>query len=291
MTSRPRIGTVSGASGELGALRWAGIDGAPTVIAVHGITSNAWHFDPLMHHLAGAAHVVAVDLRGRGRSADHPGPFGIFEHAADIAQVAAAIPGRKIVVGHSMGASVALAAAEISTQIDDLVLVDGGTPLGEPEADHVDADAMIDATLGPSVERLRTLWPDRVSYQAMWAGHPAFVEGISVDLERNLLADLVEVPGGFRAAVSEEAVRVDGRQLFADEHVRGLLGRRSHPVHIVRAPAGLDGAPPPLISDEVMAAFPEHRWHVVPETNHYTVMLSPKGASAVAGIVRSVLAR
>lgn len=289
MSERPRFVTLGGAAGELAALHWAGLDGSPTVIAVHGITANGWHFDPFTHHLARAASVVAVDLRGRGRSVDHPGPYGIAEHGADIAAIADSIPGRVIVVGHSMGAYVALAAAELTTSIDDVVLVDGGAPLPIPP-DTDDIDALIDATLGPAIERLRTVWPDRVSYQAMWSGHPAFVEGISIDLERDLLADLVEVDGGFRTAVNEAAVRVDGRQLFADERVRSLLGRRTTPTTILRAPAGLDGAPPPLLPDELVASFPEHRWIDIPQTNHYTVLLSARGATAVADAVRTVLA-
>lgn len=290
MPERPEFINVPGAAGDLAALRWRGLDGAPTVIAVHGITANGWHFDPFTHHLAGAADVIAVDLRGRGRSVDHPGPYGIFEHGADIAAIADSTTGRVVVLGHSMGAYVALAAAELTASIDDVVLIDGGAPLPLP-AGVDDIDALIDATLGPSIERLRTLWPDRVSYQAMWSGHPAFVEGISIDLERDLLADLVEVEGGFRTAVCEEAVRVDGRQLFADEQVRTLLGRRTEPTLILRAPAGLDGAPPPLLPDEVVSSFPEHRWVDVPQTNHYTVLLSARGATAVARTVRAALAR
>ena len=288
LSLRPHFVNVPGAAGELGALRWEGLHGAPTVIAVHGITANGWHFDPLTHHLAGAAHVVAVDLRGRGRSVDHAGPYGIVEHGADVAALAESLPGRVVVVGHSMGAYVALAAAELTTAIDDVVLVDGGSPI--PVDPDADIDAVIDATLGPAIERLRTIWPDRVSYQSMWAGHPAFVEGISIDLERDLLADLRPVDGGFRTAVREAAVRVDGRQLFGDDHVRSLLGRRTTPTAIIRAPLGLDGAPPPFIPDEVVADFPEHHWIDVPDTNHYTVLLGPRGAPKVADVVRSHLA-
>ena len=119
----------------------------------------------------------------------------------------------------------------------------------------------------------------------MWAQHPAYHEGIGVDLERNLLADLVEVPGGFRTAVSEEAVRTDGRELLADEEVRTLLERRDQPTAIVRAPAGLMGAPPPLIGDDVVERFPQHRWITVPETNHYTVLLGARGARVVADTI------
>lgn len=270
--------------GDLAALRWEGAPGAPTVVAVHGITANAWHWDPVAHRLEGAVHLVAVDLRGRGRSVDTPGPYGIRRHADDLAQVIDALGGPLTVAGHSMGCYVALMLAERHPDlVSDLVLVDGGTPL--PRDPDADVDEVLEQTLGPAISRLRTVWPDRVSYRTMWSQHPAYHEGIGVDLERNLLADLVEVPGGFRTAVSEEAVRTDGRELLADEQVRTLLERREEPTSIVRAPAGLMGAPPPLIGDDVVEHFARHRWTTVQGTNHYTVLLGAAGARVVADTI------
>jgi lipase len=192
-----------------------------------------------------------------------------------------------VVTGHSMGASVALLAAERhSDAVGDLVLVDGGTPL--PRSDD-DPDTMLERTLGPAINRLGTIWPDRVSYQAMWARHPAFVEGIGPDLERNLLADLVEVDGGFRTAVDETAVRIDGADLFGDDEIATLLDRRGAPVTIVRAEFGLMGEPPPLIPASVRDRYPNHRWIEAPGLNHYTVLASPAGAALVANALRETL--
>jgi lipase len=258
------------------------------LVAIHGITSNAWAWDPLAHHLAGAAHVLAVDLRGRGRSHQAPGPFGIRQHANDIARIVEQIGGPVVVAGHSMGASVALMAAENHWNlVDRIVLVDGGTPL--PLPDQADVDEFLDATLGPAIERLSKVWADRTSYYSMWSAHPAFAEGISIDLERNLLADLVEVDGGFRTAVNEDAVRTDGRELFADPEIRSLLSRRTTPTTVIRAPNGLAGTPPPLISDAAVADAGLHHWIDVPGTNHYTVLMGPVGAAAVAAAVRAEL--
>ncbi len=288
MGRRPEFLSFDVGDTELGALRWAGIDGAPTLVAIHGITSNAWAWDPLAHHLAGAAHVLAVDLRGRGRSHHAPGPFGIRQHANDIARIVEQVGGPVVVAGHSMGAYVALmAAANHRNLVDRVVLVDGGTPL--PLPDQADVDEFLDATLGPAIERLSKVWADRTSYYSMWSAHPAFAEGISIDLERNLLADLVEVDGGFRTAVSEDAVRIDGRELFADPEVRNLLSRRTTPTTVIRAPNGLAGTPPPLISDAAVADAGLHHWIDVPGTNHYTVLMGPVGAAAVAAAVRAEL--
>jgi lipase len=288
MARRPDFLSFDVGDTELGALRWAGIDGAPTLVAIHGITSNAWAWDPLAHHLAGAAHVLAIDLRGRGRSHRAPGPFGIRQHADDIARIVEQIGGPVVVVGHSMGAYVALmAAAHHRNLVDRIMLVDGGTPL--PLPDQADVDEFLDATLGPAIERLSKVWADRTSYYSMWSAHPAFAEGISIDLERNLLADLVEVDGGFQTAVNEDAVWTDGRELFADPEVRSLLSRRITPTTVIRAPNGLAGTPPPLISDAAVADAGLHHWIDVPGTNHYTVLMGPVGAAAVAAALRAEL--
>ncbi len=273
---------------RLGALSWTGLLGVPAVVAVHGITSNAWAWDPLAHHLAGAAHLVAVDLRGRGRSHRAPMPYGIAQHADDIASIVEQLGGRVLLVGHSMGAFVVEMVAERRPDlVRDILLVDGGTPLAVP-ADG-DIDAALERMLGPGLERIRTVWPDRVSYQAMWAGHPAFGDDISPDLERNLLADLIEVDDGFRTAVDETAVRDDGHDMLADGDVRTLLDRRRQPTTIIRAEFGPLGGPPPFISDDVRARYPQHHWINAAGLNHYTVLNSAGGAALVAQTLRDLL--
>jgi hypothetical protein len=123
----------------------------------------------------------------------------------------------------------------------------------------------------------------------MWAGHPAFGDGISPDLERNLLADLIDVDGGFRTAVDETAVRTDGHDLLADPLVRTLLDRRREPTTIVRAEFGMLGGPSPFITDDVRARYPQHHWIDAPGLNHYTVINSAAGAALVAQSLRDIL--
>lgn len=55
-------------------------------------------------------HVVRYDRRGYGRSAPHGGPFGIREQVEDLVEH---LDGRRaVIVGHSFGGNIALAAAE-----------------------------------------------------------------------------------------------------------------------------------------------------------------------------------
>ena len=301
MSPTPEFTTFETDEAEIAALRWAGLEGATTVVAIHGITANAWSWDPIAHQLAGGLNVVAVDLRGRGRSWTQPGPVGLRQHADDVAAVIEQIGGPVVVAGHSMGTYVSLLLAERHPAlVRSLVLVDGGTALYLPEpplddegapipmTDHV--DHVLDVSLGPAIERLEKVWPDRVSYQSMWAQHPAFVNGIGPDLERNLLADLVETEGGFRTMVDPDAVRLNGRELFADEEVRTALDRHLEPATMIRAEFGLMGTPPPLIADDMIDRYPQHRWIRADGLNHYTVMNSTLGATIVADAIRAALA-
>jgi hypothetical protein len=77
-----------------------------------------------------------------------------------------------------------------------IVLVDGGPPL--PVDAGNTADEALDELLGPSIARLRKVWPDRVTYHAMWSSHPAFADGLTPEMERYMLSDLVPCEGGFQ---------------------------------------------------------------------------------------------
>lgn len=260
--------------------------GAPIVVAVHGITANAWSFGSVAEHLKAEMSLVAVDLRGRGASSDAPPPFGIRAHADDVAHVIARLGAAPaVLVGHSMGAHVALMVAERHPDVvTGIVLVDGGPPL--PVDAGKSADESLDDLLGPSIARLRKIWPDRVTYHAMWSTHPAFAEGLTPEMERYVLSDLVPCDGGFRSNVSEDAVRTDGRQLLADLEVRGLFERRVDPVTVVRAETGIMAVPPPFVDERFVKEHPQHDWRFVPGSNHYSVLFGDDGASVVADALR-----
>ena len=86
-------------------------------------------------------------------------------------------------------------------------------------------------------------------------------------------------------------VSPDSRDVLADKPFADALGRLTRPTPLLTAPAGLFGAPPPLITPEVVAAWTGRvlalRPQVVPETNHYTIMFAKEGAAAVSQAIRS----
>ena len=285
----PELIRVQVGGAELGAIRWPCPHSTATVVAIHGITANAWSWAAVASQLDGVVCLVAVDLRGRGTSSDAPPPYGIRQHADDVASLIEQLGvGRVVVAGHSMGAYVALMAAERHpAAVADVVLVDGGVALPVPEG--VDIQDVLDLTLGPAIARLHQTWSDRMAYRAMWEQHPAFAGGITPDIERYVLADLVEVDGRFRSSVSEEAVRFDGAELLTDPEIRSAFDRRHEPLRIVRAELGVLAAPPPLIPLDYETLYPQHSWTTVAGSNHYDVLLGESGASTVADVLSAAV--
>lgn len=131
------------------------IGGEGLVIGIPGLTANLVSFEAL----AEAVPMVVLDLRGRGMSdISGPGTYGWESHARDVIEVAnqlAGPEGRFSLVGWSMGAFVALAAARLAgPRIDDVALIDALGPVS-PEVVNL---------IRMSVSRLGTVYPSLDDY-------------------------------------------------------------------------------------------------------------------------------
>ena len=104
------------------------------VLCVHGLSANCRSFDRFVPVLAEAGHhVVAMDLRGRGRSDITPaGSYGWDNHVRDLLEIAERFGADSFdVVGHSMGGFIGMSlAAQYPQRCGRLVLIDA---VGAPE--------------------------------------------------------------------------------------------------------------------------------------------------------------
>jgi pimeloyl-ACP methyl ester carboxylesterase len=271
--------------GTLRAARWG--DDDDVVLAIHGITASSMSWPAVARRIEDEHTVVAPDLRGRGDSAGLPGRWGMLQHAEDMVAVLDAVGAqRAVVAGHSMGAFVAVVlAAAHPDRVERLVLVDGGLPLSLPEG--LDPDGVLDATLGPAISRLHETYPSRDAYADFWKAHPAFVGEWSDDVETYVQYDLTGDEPNLRSKVNEEAIRADGRDLLTNPCiVTDALSALTCPVTLVRAPRGLMNEPSPVQPDVLVEHWrtivPQLQDELVPDTNHYTVGLGPRGSEAVA---------
>lgn len=264
--------------------------GGRVVLGIHGITGSLMQLAPLARRLDGRSTLVAPDLRGRGASNGLPPPYGMEAHAADCAAVLRATTGAPaVVVGESMGAYVAVVlAARHPELVERLVLADGGIPLPIPPG--LDPDAVVEAVLGPALARLGQVFASVDDYLAFWRAHPAVGREWSEDVEAYLHYDLEPVPGGFCSRAREDAVRVDGGEHITDPGlVDGAIREVRCPVALVRAERNLLDALPPLLPEEAVAPWrevvPSFSDVVVPDTNHYTLMLGTRGTELLAALV------
>jgi lipase len=282
---------------EGGALRvgqWGPQDpGAPTVLAVHGITGShlAWAW---VAQAMPEVRFFAPDLRGRGRSAGLPGPYGMARHAADLEAVIQALDlPRAILMGHSMGAFVALVMASLyPDRSSEVLLIDGGLPLAVPAG--ISTDDLLKATLGPAIARLSMTFPDRAAYLEFWKGHPAFASGWSQAVADFADYDLTGTAPRLRSSCSLEAVTQDSADLYGGGPVLAALAGLTdlrQPVTLMTAPRGLLNQTPGLYSPSEIerwrAELPAVKIMEVPDVNHYTIVMGAAGASAVARQARS----
>jgi pimeloyl-ACP methyl ester carboxylesterase len=89
-----------------------GPDGADGLVLVHGGAAQSRWWDHIAPLLAGRHRVVALDLSGHGDSGRRPSySFDSWAEEVMAVSVAAGVAGEPIIVGHSMGGFVTLAAA------------------------------------------------------------------------------------------------------------------------------------------------------------------------------------
>ncbi|MDI1462606.1 alpha/beta hydrolase [Catellatospora sp. KI3] len=272
------------AGGVLHALRFG--TGERIAVAAHGITASAMSFRTVARHLPADWSLVAVDLRGRGGSADLPGPYGMDAHAADLAAVAEQLGAPVALTGQSMGAYAALRAAVRTPHLwSRLVLVDGGLPLPTPA--QFDADQLLELTIGPAVARLRETYPSVDAYVDFFRAHPALSGDWNDDMDAYVRYDAVGEPGAVRSRTSAEAVYADGRDLLVHAASFGadLLGL-TMPATLLHAPRGMFGQEPGLLPQPVVdhwaASAPNLAAELVADTNHYTVLMTDRPAALIA---------
>lgn len=87
--------------------------GDPPIVLIHGWSSTSAFMRPLQELLAAQHRVVNVDLRGHGRSDAPDQDYGVGLFAEDVAWLVRTLEVESpVLVGHSLGAAVALDVAK-----------------------------------------------------------------------------------------------------------------------------------------------------------------------------------
>ena len=292
-TTREAQGRVSGDGVELAFGYWPGRSAA--LVALHGLTASYLSFVGVAERLAGRRVVFALDLRGRGDSDKPPGPYGMVQHARDVAAAIRTMGlGPSVIVGHSMGGFVAAAlAAQEPELVTGVVLIDGGYA---PAISAAAPQPGLDAALALRINQLRQTYPSCEAYRQFWRGQPHFPpDDWNPWVEAFLDYEISGNPPELRPKASEDGVRADLTEGLQREQMIARLQTIRVPVLMVRAPAGFVPNSPPLYPDAMMeqmrTCVQTLEEELIPGTTHYTLLMADRGASRIADLVDNFAAR
>lgn len=221
----------------------------PPLVCVHGAGSSSVVWMDAVRRLSPTRRVVAPDLPGHGQSDrwHPPDDVTIAMYRDAVGTVCAQLKiERAVLMGHSMGALIALdAAAAWPERVAGLILVGGGLRL--PVAPNVLVQLGDFARFGKWLSRL------------VWSPSTPL--------------DVVERWGGVAFTADEEITRADFRAV--DRYDGAALATK------VRAPTlALVGADdlmtPPRLTEELAAAIPGARAQIVLDAGHMLMLEQPE---------------
>jgi len=270
----PIMKKVKGDGIEINLALWEGA-GKP-VLCIHGITANCRCWDTLAEALAPDYHVIAMDLRGRGRSDKPPRGYALDYHLRDINCLLDDLGlDRAVIMGHSLGAFIGLDfAAEYPERVDRLILVDGGGDLSKGQMEKVFVG------IKPALDRLGQVFPSAEAYLEKMKAAP-YIQPWSAVTEAYYRYEIETVEGGVRTNIAPAHIQEEAANIKKVD-CAPYYPRLKCDVLILRATNGLlsqdDILLPEDVIDRMTREIPHARRFDVEGLNHYGIVFQPHGA-------------
>jgi pimeloyl-ACP methyl ester carboxylesterase len=174
--------------------------GDPPILLVHGWCCDHTYFAPQFERYQREHRVVAVDLRGHGRSDTPEQDYTMAGFADDLAWLCAELGlTRPVVIGHSMGGVIAL---ELAARHPDLpsAVVAVDSPLLPPQA--------LSGAIAEVVAGLKSPAYRDVSQQ--FVGSRLFIEGDDPEVKARVVEAMSAAPQHVMASAMENIFSWDG---------------------------------------------------------------------------------
>ena len=271
--TEPIMKTVAGHGVKIQLVQW-GDEGKP-ILCIHGITANCRCWDVMASNLSPDHRVIAMDLRGRGRSESPDSGYSIEHHCKDILAILNDLGLEKaVLMGHSLGAFIALAfGAQHPNRVDRIILVDGGGKLSEIQM------VKVFAAIKPSLDRLGRIFPSFEEYLNLMKTAP-FLKEWTPALETYYQYEIEAVDGGVRSSLNPAHIQEE-RENLGKMDVSQFYEKISCPMLILRATDGMvaedDLLLPRDVVDTMVQKIPHARYVDIPGTNHYSIVFDQNG--------------
>jgi pimeloyl-ACP methyl ester carboxylesterase len=271
--NEPIMKRLQGDNLKINAAFWKG--GSKTILCLHGITANCRSWDLMANALSPEYNIIAIDLRGRGKSDKPEKGYSPDNHIQDIICLMDDLNIEKLILmGHSLGAFISLLfAARYSERVEKLILVDGAGDLTKAQMDQV-----FDG-IKPALDRLTQAFDSVEAYIENMKSAP-YIHPWLPNIEAYYKYEIEEVKDSVKvktninpAHIQEEAQnvrKIDCASLYNDV---------SCPVLILRAAQGLLSQKDLLLPEDVIETMvrliPDATRFDVKGVNHYGIIFQP----------------
>ncbi len=232
-------------------------NGEPAVVLIHGWACDENYWSAQVDALKAKYTVVAINLAGHGASERNRTDWSIGNYGEDVATVVRQLKNPQIVlVGHSMGADVALEASRrIGDRVIGIIAVDSLKSIGLPPMKPQE----IERQLAPFRDHFIEATRDYVTKTMFEKGaDPTFVQKVAYDM--SLEPPQVAIPS------LQSLLSMDFTTLLPDIHV---------PVYAINSDLS------PTDEARIRKSLPRFKADVLDHTGHFLMMEVPQRLNPV----------
>ena len=226
--------------------------GEPAVVLIHGWSCDENYWSAQVEALKAKYTVVGINLAGHGASERNRSDWSMGNYGEDVATVVRQLQNRQVVlVGHSMGADVALEATRrIGDRVIGIIAVDSLKSIGLPPMKPQE----IERHLAPFSDHFIEATRDYVTKTMFAPGaDPAFMQKVAYDM--SLEPPEVAIPS------MQSLLAMDFTTLLPDIHV---------PVYAINSDLS------PTEEARIRKSLPQFKADVLEHTGHFLMMEVPQ---------------
>jgi sigma-B regulation protein RsbQ len=227
--------------------------GDPAVILVHGWLNNANYWNAQLADLTARYTVVTLNLAGHGASDKNRSDWSIANYGQDVVAVARTIPNQSLVlVGHAMGAPIALeAASRLGTRVIGIIAVDALKTIGQPPMSKAQFEVLV-----------QPFRADFIGHMHDFVGQYLFTKDANPVFVRKVADDM---------SLASPAIAIASLEALSRYDFGGVLPAIKVPIIAINSDLNM-----PTDEARIKKSAPTFSSIVVPGSGHFLMMEAPQ---------------